>query len=388
MKTGSPFNRKNSLSMTMLLLIGLIVFMLWAVLFEIDQTVRAQGQVIPSSRTQIIQAADGGVLSEILVQEGQIVAAGQRLAVLERDRSNAAFEESRAKDAALAAALVRAQAEANDRPPQFGQKLKEFPAFVAAQQALYEQRKRGLQEELATLKEGLNMAQEELRMNESLLKTGDISRLEVMRARRQVGELQGKINAARNKYLQEARQEATKLAEELSSSRYKLEERQSILGHTVLTAPGAGIVKYLKVTTIGGVLRAGDELMQISPTEDDMIIEIKVNPVDIGQLKPGLPAAIKLDAFDYSIFGTLQGTLVYISSDTLVEQGANGQTITYYRAHVRLDADKVKANPKLANVPLKPGMTATVDIRTASRSVLQYLAKPVFKAFSGAMNER
>lgn len=388
MKTQSPFIRPNSISMTLLMLIGLIVFLLWAALFEIDQIVRAQGQVIPSSRTQIIQAADGGVLSEILVQEGQIVAAGQRLAVLERERPNAAFEESRAKDAALAAALVRAQAEANERRPQFGQTFKEFPAFAAAQQALYEQRKRGLQEELATLKDGLDMAQEELRMNESLLKTGDISRLEVMRARRQVGELQGKINAARNKYLQEARQEAVKLAEELSSSRYKLEERQSILGHTVFAAPSAGIVKYLKVTTIGGVLRAGDELMQISPTEDDMVIEIKVNPVDIGQLKPGLPVAIKLDAFDYSIFGTLQGTLGYISSDTLVEQGANGQTITYYRAHVRIDADKTKANPKLADVPLKPGMTATVDIRTDSRSVLQYLAKPVFKTFGGAMNER
>jgi adhesin transport system membrane fusion protein len=128
--------------------------------------------------------------------------------------------------------------------------------------------------------------------------------------------------------------------------------------------------------------------MQISPTEGDMIIEVKVNPVDIGQLKPGLPVAIKLDAFDYSIYGTLQGRLSYISSDTLTEQTANGQSSNYYRAHVRLDPNKRKTNPKLAGVPLKPGMTATVDIRTDSRSVLQYLAKPVFKAFGGAMTER
>lgn len=384
----SPNGQSGFISMTMLLLIGLIVFLLWAALFEIDQTVRAQGQIIPSARTQIIQAADGGVLSQILVQEGQSVAAGERLAVLESDRSNAGYEESRSKVAALAAALERAQAETRGHPPKFREQLKGFPEFVAAQQALYEQRKRGLQEELATLKEGLDMAREELHMNESLFKTGDTSRLEVMRSRRQVAELQGRSNAVRNKYLQEARQEATKLEEELSSNSYKLEERQSVLGHTELTSPVAGIVKYLKINTIGGVLRAGDELMQISPTEGGMVIEIKVMPVDIGQLNSGLPVAIKLDAFDYTTYGTLQGTLSYISSDTLTEQGGNGQAITYYRAHVRVDEDKARVNPKLAHVALKPGMTATVDIRTNRRSVLQYLAKPVFKAFGGAMNER
>lgn len=376
------------ISMTTLLLVGLSAFVLWAALFKIDQTVRTQGQLIPSARTQVIQAADGGVLSRILVQEGQTVAAGQALAELERDRSNASFEETRAKNIALSASLIRAQAEASEREPNFGPKFKEFPEFVAVQRALYTQRKRSLQEEVATLKDGLDMAQDELKMNESLLKTGDTSRLEVMRARRQVGEFQGRINAVRNKYLQESRQDATKLAEDLSTSHYKLEEQKSILSHTVLTAPVAGVVKYLKVTTIGGVLRTGDELMQISPTDGDIIIEVKINPADIGQLKSGLPVAIKIDAFDYSIYGSLTGRLSYISSDTLTEQAANGQASTYYRAQVRLDPKSATANPKLADVALKPGMTATVDIQTNSRSVLEYLAKPVFKAFGGAMHER
>ena len=377
---------RGSLSMTMLLMLGLVAFLLWAAFFEIDQTVRAQGQLIPSSRTQVVQAADGGVLSRILVQEGQIVKAGQTLAVLERDRPNAAFQESRAKQAALIAALARARAEANGETPRFA--AKGNPEFDAAQVALYAQRKRSLDDELAALNDGLVLAQEELRLNETLLKTGDVSQLEVMRAKRQVSELQGKVNAARNKYLQEARQESTKLAEELSSHRYKMEERQNVLDHTVLVAPVAGIVKYLKVTTLGGVLRGGDEFMQISPTDGGMVVEVKLNPVDIGQLRLGLPVTIKLDAFDYSVYGTLQGTLTYVSSDTLTEQSAGGQTSNYYRAQVSLDADKLGANPKLAGVPLKPGMTATVDIRTDSRSVLQYLAKPVSRAFGGAMNER
>lgn len=377
---------RGRVSMTTLLLLGLVGFLLWASLFEIDQAVRAQGQVIASSRTQIIQAADGGVLSEILVQEGQSVAAGERLAILERKRPKAAFEESRAKEAALATALTRAEAEASGQVPRFGDAGQQFPVFAAVQTALYAQRKRSLQEEMRTLQDGLALAQEELQMNEALLATGDTSRLEVMRAKRQVGELQGKLNAMRNKYLQDARLEASKLAEELSSSRYKLEERQSILDHTELNAPVAGVVKYLKVSTIGGVLRAGDELMHISPSEDDLLIEIKVNPVDIGQLKPGLPVTLKLDAFDYSVYGTLNGTLIHISSDTLTEQGPNGQTTAYYRAQVRPSAEQL--NPKLAQVPLKPGMTATADIMTDRRTILQYLAKPVLKGFSGALSER
>ncbi len=130
--------------------------------------------------------------------------------------------------------------------------------------------------------------------------------------------------------------------------------------------------------------------MRISPTEGEMVFEVKINPADIGQLCTGLPVSIKLDAFDYSIYGSLEGTLTYLSSDTLSEQGANGQTNTYYRAQVRIDVERAKThpNPKLAGVELKPGMTATVDIRTGHRSVLKYLAKPVYRAFGGAMNER
>ena len=374
------------ISITLLMVTGLAIFVGWAALFHIDQTVRAQGLLMPLARTQIIQAADGGILSRILVQEGQSVKAGQQLAILESDSPTAGFEESRAKEAALEVALLRADAEASGLHPQFGKKYTEFPQFVTVQQALFEQRLRGLNDDVANLKDGLDMAQEELRMNDALFKTGDISRLEVMRAKRQVAEFQGKISSVRNKYRQDARQEASKLAEDLSTSRYKLDERKSILGHTVLTAPVAGIVKYLKVTTIGGVLRAGDELMQISPTDGEMVVEVKLNPVDIGQLKVGLPVAVKLDAFDYSIYGTMHGKLNYISSDTLSDQSATGPAVNYYRAHVQLDPGK--ATSKLASMKLKPGMTATVDIRTDSRTVLRYLAKPIFKAFGGALNER
>ena len=376
------------LTTTNVIFLLLLFFLGRASFFELDQAVRAQGKLIPADHTQIIQVADGGVLSRVLVQEGDTVVSGQPLAELEKERANASFTESRAKQASLEIALIRAQAEADQKPPYFGKDYADFPQFQTLQMAFYNQRKRSLSQDLDNLSETIASAQHELELNKKLFTTGDTSQLEVMRAQRQVTELQGRINAVRNKYLQDARAEAAKIAEDLSTNYYRLEERQSVLDHTTITAPVAGVVKYQRVTTIGGVLRQGDELMQISPTDTEPVFEVNINPADIGQLKAGLPATIRLDAFDYSIYGVLHGTLRYISSDTLTEQGPNGQANTFYRAKVSLIADDAKNHPKLTAAMLKPGMTATVDLKTGGRSVLKYLIKPVYKAFGGAMTEK
>jgi adhesin transport system membrane fusion protein len=376
------------LTITNTVFLLLLVFLGWAAFFELDQSVRAQGKLIPAEHTQIIQVADGGVLSRVLVQEGDSVVAGQPLAELEKERANASFTESRAKQASLEIALIRAQAEANQKTPIFGKEYAEFPQFQALQIAFYMQRKLSLSQELENISETLVSAKQEFELNKKLFATGDTSQLEVMRAQRQVTELQGRVNTVRNKYLQDARAEASKIAEDLSTNYYRLEERQSVLDHTTITAPIAGIVKYQRVTTIGGVLRQGDELMQISPNETEPVFEVNINPADIGQLKAGLPATIRLDAFDSSIYGVLNGTLRYISSDTLSEQGPNGQANTFYRAQVSLHADPANHNTKLSLAMLKAGMTATVDLKTGSRSVLKYLSKPIYKAFGGALTEK
>ena len=388
LKTFDVSGLRRFLTITHVMFLLLLVFLGWASFFELDQAVRAQGKLIPADHTQIIQAADGGVLSRVLVQEGDTVVSGQPLAELEKERANASFTESRAKQASLEIALIRAQAEAEQKIPYFGKDYADFPQFQSLQMAFYNQRKRSLSQDLDNLSETIASAQHELELNKKLFTTGDTSQLEVMRAQRQVTELQGRSNAVRNKYLQDARAEAAKIAEDLSTNYYRLEERQSVLDHTTITAPVAGVVKYQRVTTIGGVLRQGDELMQISPTETDPVFEVNINPADIGQLKAGLPATIRLDAFDYSIYGVLHGTLRYISSDTLTEQGPNGQATTFYRAQVSLHADDAKKHPKLTLAMLKPGMTATVDLKTGGRSVLKYLMKPVYKAFGGALTEK
>jgi adhesin transport system membrane fusion protein len=373
--------------MMVLLALGLGLFIAWAASFEIDQGVRAQGQIISSAHTQIIQAVDGGVLSELRVTEGQHVKLGEVLAVLEKSRAEAGFEESRDRVASLSIAMTRARAEAHLQTPVFGPGFKAYPDFVLAQQTLFQQRKRTLDEDVNANGQSLAMAKEELRMTETLLKDGDVSQLEALRARRQVTEIEARIAAARNKYRQDASAEAAKIEEDLASVNSKLSERKNILEHTELKAPVAGVVKFLRVTTIGGVLRGGDELMQIAPTDEDPIIEAKVTPTDVGLLSVGLPVSVKVDAFDYSVYGMLAGDLSYISPDTLSETGQSGQTQTFFRVKIHLPRNQTQ-NPKARDIVFKPGMTVSIDIRTGRRTVLSYIAKPVVKAFGGALIER
>jgi len=327
------------------------------------------------------------VLESLNVQEGDKVFKGQDLAVLEKERVNASYEETRSKVADLEVALIRAQAEGLNKEPDFSGINREYAGLIQVQQNLYLQNSISIQDELITLQGALDLATEEFNMNKTLFESGDISRLDVMRSQREVNDLKGKQLKIRNDYLQRARKEATELEGQLASARFKLEERKSVLDHTVLIAPVDGVVKYLKVTTLGGVLRAGDELMHISPTDGDIVVEMKLKPVDIGQLKLGLPVTVKLDAYDPSIFGGITGELVYISSDTLTEQ-VGEKTMTHYRGHIRLDPQELQGNEKIQLGQLKQGMTATVDIRTGTRTVLEFMAKPIFRAFSGALIQK
>lgn len=370
------------------LTLGLVLFLAWAGYFEIEQTVRTQGQVIPGARTQIIQAVDGGVLSAIRVQEGDRVTHGQVLAVLETERARASFDESQSKVAALAAALERAHAEAEGRLPVFGGALAAHSQLVAAQKALYAQRQQSLNEAVTAVDDSLRLASEELRINEKLMASGDISQVELLRARRQVLELKAKMQELQSKYRQDARTEAARLEEELAGQRFRLDERRNVLEHTDLTASLDGVVKFLRFNTVGGVLRAGDEVMQISPTDGELLLEVKLNPADIGQLRVGLPVQLRLDAYDYTLYGSAPGVLVYLGSDTLTEPGPNGQPQTSYRGRIRLTPEKLALHQKLRSVDLKPGMTATADIQVGHRTVLQYLTKPIARAFGGALTER
>ena len=378
--------RKPWFSMIYLLFLLFAVAVTWASFFHIDESVRSQGQLIPSARTQIVQVVDGGVLAELRVREGDLVEAGQILAVLERQRANAVFEESRAKVASLKARLIRTQAEVSGTQPDFSSLVASYKDFAIVEQGVFNQRKSSLDGELATLTSSKVLADEEWSMNEALFETGDVSRLEVMRSQRLVVDIEGKMSQLSNSYRQTAQQEASEIESEYASARFKLEERQSVLDHTQLIAPVSGIVKSLKVNTLGGVLRPGEELMHISPA-GEVLIEVKLNPVDIGQLELGMPVSIKVDAYDFSIYGSINGSLDYISSDTLIEN-QGGKTNVFYLAQIQVLDTPLQPKNRLSEQILIPGMTVSVDIKTGTRTVMQFLAKPIIRAFSGALTER
>lgn len=375
-------------SMILLLAAGLIGFIVWAAVFEIDQSVRAPGQIIATARNQIVQVVDGGVLAELLIEEGDEVLQGQKLAVLEKDRAEASFEEGNARVAALKFALIRAKAEARQKPPNYDDEANEFPTFVAAQLELYEQKRSALQDTLSLLGSNLDLARQQLEMNEQLFASSDVSSLDVMDAKARVSEAKNSYLKAENDYLRDALEESATLESDLAMAKQQTKERLDVFLHTVVRAPVDGVIKYLNINTLGGVMRPGDELMQISPSESELLVEVRINPADVGQLELGLPVDISLDAFDPTIYGKLAGELIYLSSDTLSEQADDGSTTTYYRARARVNEDATDVNPKLANLQLRPGMTATVDVRTAKRTVLQFMAKPILRAFSGALTQR
>jgi adhesin transport system membrane fusion protein len=368
----------------LLLILGL--FVSWAAWFEIDQIVRAQGQIIPQEKTQVIQAADGGVITELLVSEGETVTKGQVLAVLESDRARAGLDEVSNRIAGLHITRLRAIAEATAQNPRFGAYEKTHPNLVQVQNQLYVQNKSALQKDEFALDEQLRLTQAELDLLQRLYNKGDISDIELMRAQRGVVDLRQKLHGVQEKYKSDARRELAKIEEEITSQRSKLQERQSVLNHTDIQASLDGVVKSLRINTLGGVLRSGDELMQISPTSGGYIIEAKVNPADIGQLQLGMPVTVRFDAFDYSIYGSLAGQLTYLSADTLTEQGPDGRSQVYYRAKVQINT--LDPAQRIKSSDVKAGMTASLDILSGRRSLLTFITKPITRAFSGALGQK
>jgi membrane fusion protein, adhesin transport system len=361
--------------------------LLWASWAEVPQLARSTGQVIALSRTQVIQAANDGVVESILVREGDSVEKGQLLMQLDTSQLNAAVQDSQAKVAALRAALSRLQAEVFGRPLHFqGLDTEKYKAFVLNQTDLYRRRKQALDDEIDTLKSMLANVQEELQMSLPLLASGDIAQTEIIRLKRSQAELQGSISNRRNKFFQDAQADMTKAEEELATQEQMLVERTSNLERMQLHAPSDGLIRNVKVTTVGGRVRPGDVVMDVLPTNSELIVETKLKPQDLTFIAVGQKASVKLDAYDYSIYGILDGEVIYVSPDALSEDTRQGEHI-YYRVHVRIQRNHLQS-PRGRKIEITPGMTAQVEIATGKMSVLRYLTKPLVKTVNAALTER
>ena len=370
----------------MMIFLAIGVFLLWAYFSQLDVSTRAFGVVVPSSHIQTIQSFDGGILNKLYVKEGDVVDKGQILLSMDRVRSQAIYHEALAKKVSLQAAIARLRAEVFATPLQFPKSLNAYSDVIGSQQRLYNKRSTALRDELLVMQRSLELAEKELSLNEPMLVTGEVSEVDVIRLRRQVNEIRGAITQRKNKFLGDAQLELVKAEDDLAVQEQVLNSRRDQFENADIRAPMKGVVKNVRITTEGGVVRPAEEIMQLVPVAEELLVDVKINPADVAFLRPGLRATIKIDAYDSAVYGMLEGDLIYLSPDTLREENAR-EDIKFYRGTVRTHG-KLKSPRRNEKVEIIPGMTAQVSIKTGERSVLDYLLKPITRGLSDSMHER
>ena len=416
-------------AVAILLLFGVVLFFVaaiaWAWWAEIDEVTRGQGTVIPSSQVQVIQNLEGGILKKILVKEGDMVEAGQILLRIDDTGFAASLGEQKAAYYNLMGQMARLTAESDgsalEYPPElmaearqvavnerslFNARRADLKSQLGILRQQVDQRKQELTELRGQLKQNrssLVLLQEELAMTEPLVRNGVVPKINLLRLRRELNDLEGVIQSTLLAVprAKSAVQEATRRIEEryLNSRSEALRElntkkaefaqvEQSILAakdrvvRTDVRSPVRGIVKQLNIRTIGGVVIPGMNLMEVVPLDDTLLVEARVLPADVAFLKPGQEATVKLTAYDFSIYGGLSARLERISADTIVDERGD----SYYQIIVRTDKSELVHRGKV--LPIIPGMVASVDILTGRKTVLDYLLKPILKARDRALTER
>ncbi|HGK7611060.1 TPA: HlyD family type I secretion periplasmic adaptor subunit [Legionella pneumophila] len=360
-------------------LLFFVVAIIWANYAILDEVTTGQGKVIPSSEVQVIQNLEGGIIKNIFVKEGQIVKKDQILMQIDNTRFMASYAEAEKKIDALEIEVIRLNAQISKTKPVFPEKFtKSYPRLVQDQLSLYESRMR----ELNQLETALELAQKELNLTRPLLKGGSVSEVEVIRLERTVSEIKGNIEKFKSEELDKLNKARTELFALIEANKADKDR----LTRTTVRSPVYGIVKQIKMKTIGGVVQPGSDLLEIVPLDDTLLIEAKIRPSDIGFIHPGQKAMVKITAYDFSIYGGLEGVVEHISADTIIDEKTDKKEESYYIVKVRTEKNYLGTEKK--PLPIIPGMQATVDILTGQKSVLQYLLKPIIKAKQSALRER
>ncbi|WP_240631620.1 MULTISPECIES: HlyD family type I secretion periplasmic adaptor subunit [Alcaligenes] len=414
---------RGSTLLIWLTLLAICVLIVWASLASIDEVVRGEGKVVPSRQVQIVQSLDGGVVEEILVRPGQSVEAGEVLLRIDPTRASSSLGENEAESLSLKAKAARLEAIAADQPFDMpGEVLEKAPDLAEMERRVWQARTEELRSNISVAQEQLNQRQQELRetqanrdqaasscgltsqelqMTRPLLKSGAVSEVDLLRLQRdvarycgeqkaasaQISRIQASIQEAQNRigeveiiFRNQARTELSETRAKLAS----LEQGQRALADRVRLAevrsPVRGTIKTLAANTVGGVLQPGKDILEIVPTDDTLLLEVRINPRDIGFLHSGQAAEVKFTAYDFAVYGGLPGVLEQTSADTITDEKGN----SFYIAKVRTDTVYVGDDKR----PILPGMMAEVHILTGKRTVMQYLLKPILRARSNAFTER
>ncbi|WP_159980532.1 MULTISPECIES: HlyD family efflux transporter periplasmic adaptor subunit [unclassified Novosphingobium] len=350
----------------------------WAALARIDEVTRGEGRVVPVSRMQKIQSLEGGILGDLLVREGDLVRRGQPLVRLDRTHFQTSYEESANQATVLKAAIARLQSEV------LGKGAITFPPEVPAdssvarsERELFASRRSKLEEGRSTLHQQMRIAQGQLAIVQPLTARKVVSEMEALKLQQDIATYNGKLVELENTYAQEAYTELANKQAELSAITPIVKQRSDQLRRTEIRSPVHGRVNTVLINTRGGVVQPGEPIMEVTPMEDRLLIEARIRPRDVAFIVPGMPAKVKITAYDYTIYGDLNGKVERIGADTIEEETVRGKE-AYYQVLIRTDGANLIRDGK--PLPIIPGMVAEVDILNGKRSVLNYLLRPILKA--------
>ncbi|MGB4882052.1 MAG: HlyD family type I secretion periplasmic adaptor subunit [Neisseria sp.] len=374
-----------------LFFVFLVVFIVWAYNSELDEVTRGQGNVIPSSREQVVQSLDPGILTEMKVSEGDIVEKEQILLKLDDTRSSAVLRESVAKVDNLEATVARLKAEAYGSQLQFPKGLSK--ELMQREQAAYMARRRAMVDSVQGMRLSKAALDQEISITAPMVKHGVVSSVELLRMQRESNDLASQIAERQNRYSAEANNELVQAESELAQAKENMAMRADPVDRAVIRSPMRGIVKDIQINTVGGVVNQGQDILTIVPLDGKLLVEAYIRPQDVAFLSPGLPAVVKISAYDYAIYGGLEGKVTIISPDTMSNTSqtrANDLKLdpnqVYYRILVQTNNSNLKdRNGK--TMPIIPGMVATVDIKTGQKTVFEYLIKPITR-MKQALRER
>ncbi len=354
---------------------ALIVAVTWAHFAEINEITRGDGRVIPLRRMQTIQSLEGGILAQLNVSEGDTVVQGQVLVNLDPTRSQSSFRAVESSIMTLTAEVARLQAEVLERPVlDFGPKPN---VAEETELRLFRARRTKLEASLKALQDQRKSISEQADMTRPLSAAGSVSRISLLELEQKLAELDGKISETRNAYVQDAYKDLSQRRSKLAEMQQDLIRKKDEFQRTEIRSPVSGRVNNINVTTLGGVVQSGESIMEITPTDDQLIIETKVLPRDVAFIAPGMPASVKITAYDFSTYGDLRGTVVQISEDTVEEETTKG-SMDFYRVMVKTERSYLERFGE--KYWIRPGMIAQVDIESGKRSVLSYLTKPLLQA--------
>lgn len=412
-------------SLLFLTVVFFIVAGWWANVTSLDEVTRGDGKIVPSSKVQVIQNLEGGILADVMIAEGQIVEKDQVLLKIDDTRFSSSFRETKLKYYELLARSARLEAESEGVAFVIPEEvLENQPELAVDEKALYESRQRELESTIRVLNQQLaqkkqelvesrarqsqlyrsyELSNEELKMSEPLVAQGVMSKVELLRLKRTVNDLRGEMNSNRLaipriqssleevtqkideltvRFKTEAANQSSEVKAELARTREIVFSLKDRVTRTQVRSPVKGTIKVLKINTVGGIIQPGMDLVEIVPIEDNLLVEAKIRPADIAFLRPGQEAMIKLTAYDFSIYGGLPAKLERISADTIVDE----KDESFYLIYLRTNQNFIESSK--GRLEIIPGMTATVDILTGKKTVLDYLLKPILKAKHEALRER